>query len=423
MWSHGSCAQPDKFCKVIGEKISRAECSNVYKESRGVRWLSSRCFLHLLFNSPTHVLTFLSISSTSLTMFFAKSRILLLCVFAFSLLSLVNAYTCSTTCAAGTFCGQNGCTPCGQGFYSAGGSDTCHQCAPVSFGYWSRHYHKVPSAHPTFLSFQGYIQTANSASACTPCKAGTYSNNVNTACQSAQAGESRDAKTFRDSEAKYSVPFNASSLGYIVATSGQSAQTACPAGSYSPSTGLTSCTTCPCGTYATQSGSTVCQGCGNMNNLPATSPQGSTSSSQCFNCASGSYTGSDKCCNKCAAGSYSSSGSASSCTNCTATTSYSLTGSSSCSTCSVGTAPNTAHSTCTATSTAKAGSKKRGLKCSPGLMACPVSGGKTGAFECLDIATELTSCGGCWSDGTGVDCTTFDDRATASCVKGKCQCE
>jgi hypothetical protein len=41
----------------------------------------------------------------------------------------------------------------------------------------------------------------------------------------------------------------------------------------------------------------------------------------------------------------------------------------------------------------------------------------------VDISNDIQSCGGCWSDGTGEDCTLLlseDDAGEVACVKGVC---
>ncbi|KAH8915625.1 hypothetical protein BT69DRAFT_1286504 [Atractiella rhizophila] len=57
------------------------------------------------------------------------------------------------------------------------------------------------------------------------------------------------------------------------------------------------------------------------------------------------------------------------------------------------------------------------------MSACPVflANGKKrdGAFECLDPATELNSCGGCIGQG-GVDCEALPGVASVSCQQSQC---
>jgi len=42
-----------------------------------------------------------------------------------------------------------------------------------------------------------------------------------------------------------------------------------------------------------------------------------------------------------------------------------------------------------------------------------------GGFECIDM-DELTSCGGCVSEGTGQDCTAIEGARIFSCISGRC---
>ncbi|KAJ8461983.1 hypothetical protein ONZ45_g18099 [Pleurotus djamor] len=69
----------------------------------------------------------------------------------------------------------------------------------------------------------------------------------------------------------------------------------------------------------------------------------------------------------------------------------------------------------------------RELRCSPGLTACGVLGRSAHAWDCVDIARDLESCGGCaiplFPDdpfATGVDCTALPGVADVACVKGVC---
>ena len=64
--------------------------------------------------------------------------------------------------------------------------------------------------------------------------------------------------------------------------------------------------------------------------------------------------------------------------------------------------------------------------CPAGFAACPVdpTAGhfeKTGAYECLDTRSELQSCGGCASLGTGTDCTRIKGALSMGCEEGRCQ--
>lgn len=47
------------------------------------------------------------------------------------------------------------------------------------------------------------------------------------------------------------------------------------------------------------------------------------------------------------------------------------------------------------------------------------SGGEW-AYECVDFATELESCGGCSSTGEGQDCTQIPNAFSVGCELGSC---
>lgn len=63
------------------------------------------------------------------------------------------------------------------------------------------------------------------------------------------------------------------------------------------------------------------------------------------------------------------------------------------------------------------------MMCPPGHKACPVKSGQRNWFECIDVSSDLLSCGGCRGQGDGEDCTAFDPIASAQCVRGQCQFE
>jgi hypothetical protein len=56
-------------------------------------------------------------------------------------------------------------------------------------------------------------------------------------------------------------------------------------------------------------------------------------------------------------------------------------------------------------------------------LGCRKAHGDLADDDSIDTQHDLQSCGGCFSQGKGEDCTVFDDMASASCVAGKCQCE
>ncbi|KII94348.1 hypothetical protein PLICRDRAFT_424813 [Plicaturopsis crispa FD-325 SS-3] len=62
------------------------------------------------------------------------------------------------------------------------------------------------------------------------------------------------------------------------------------------------------------------------------------------------------------------------------------------------------------------------MLCPQGLNACPIPGlsGYGTDYECLDVQTELESCGGCASTGAGVDCTSIKGANAVGCESGTC---
>ena len=168
---------------------------------------------------------------------------------------------------------------------------------------------------------------------CVACPAGTYSDT--TGASSSAVCTNCFAGTYSDTAA-------ASSSG---------ACAGCPAGTYSGTTGVSSsssCTSCPAGKYSDTTGASLSSAC---TNCPAGTYSGATglsSSSLCTNCQAGTYSGTtgaslSSVCTHCPAGTYSGTAAASSsavCTACPAGT-YSgtlgLSASSLCTSCSAGT--------------------------------------------------------------------------------------
>ncbi|GAA5872814.1 hypothetical protein JCM8547_005711 [Rhodosporidiobolus lusitaniae] len=62
------------------------------------------------------------------------------------------------------------------------------------------------------------------------------------------------------------------------------------------------------------------------------------------------------------------------------------------------------------------------LKCPVGERACPVPGGNGGEdeWECLDVSSELSSCGGCPGERASVDCLALPGVANVGCVNSRC---
>lgn len=103
---------------------------------------------------------------------------------------------------------------------------------------------------------------------------------------------------------------------------------------------------------------------------------------------------------------------------------------------------NTAGTGCVLNPSAKTTKKKRGQAvpelCPRGESACPIVGSASfgafvnssdrvkdfshslGGYECIDTGSDLQSCGGCASLGTGFDCTRIAHSAEVGCSNGKC---
>lgn len=58
--------------------------------------------------------------------------------------------------------------------------------------------------------------------------------------------------------------------------------------------------------------------------------------------------------------------------------------------------------------------------CPAGLTACPIPGQSANDYECINTATELESCGGCASLGSGQDCTAIPGVLNVKCKQGSC---
>ena len=285
--------------------------------------------------------------------------------------------------------GAGSCTTCPDGQYSSGGWSSCQSCSAGTYS----------TGGSGCLTCAAGTVSSNGAASCTACSPGYYSNNAANGCQACQAGT-------------------------YTATSGQTSCTSCTPGYFQTYTAQTGCNICQCGTYQGNTGATTCQTCSSVNNQQATSPQGSTSQSQCTAIGAGYYTNSSGCAAQCPGGSYSTGGQTS-CTSCSSNqvAPAGATASSQCSTCKTGTLPNASKTSCTATASGKRRRDQLPLpRCPPGHTACKTTKrGKT-FYTCVDTKSDIEACGGCPGDaGVWEDCTAFDPLANASCVNGQCQ--
>lgn len=164
----------------------------------------------------------------------------------------------------------------------------------------------------------------------------------------------------------------------------------------------------------------------------STSPPASTSQNQCYAPGAGFYTNpSTKCAAQCAAGTYSTSGSASSCSSCSANqiAPAGATATSQCTTCGTGSAPQ--HCEISLYRYFPSRSQEEGPRTALLTRSRPLS--RHARREKDDTrmrrcSLRYQSCGGCPGEnvncnGGGIDCTAFDSRATATCQNGKCEYE
>ncbi|KAH9996049.1 hypothetical protein BJV77DRAFT_942586, partial [Russula vinacea] len=60
--------------------------------------------------------------------------------------------------------------------------------------------------------------------------------------------------------------------------------------------------------------------------------------------------------------------------------------------------------------------------CPAPLSACPVRGARDAdAIECVDLESDLYSCGGCAADDISYDCNAIPHARSVECVYGYCQ--
>ncbi|KAG9031638.1 Dihydroxyacetone synthase [Tulasnella sp. JGI-2019a] len=282
-----------------------------------------------------------------------------------------------------------------------------------------------------------------SGSSCLPCQPGSYSSgpSSSTSCSATPAGN-------YDSGTGNTQPYPCP-IGTYAETSGNPSCTACPSGYTTSSTGSTTihkckacdagtkavtdntgsvtCSACPQGSWSS-SGQTTCTSCPSG----STSPASATSSSQCTACSPGNKAVTDGStgvvsCSACPKGSYQSLSGQTTCQSCPAGSTTAGTG-------------TTSSTQCTPQPTGGLGRKKRSMSCLRGYKKCFQYSG-IGGFECVDIANDPESCGGCvapegvlratrtnddddeYEEATGEDCTAIPGASTTTCRRGQCVIE
>ncbi|KZO90787.1 hypothetical protein CALVIDRAFT_602680 [Calocera viscosa TUFC12733] len=149
----------------------------------------------------------------------------------------------------------------------------------------------------------------------------------------------------------------------------------------------------------------------------------------CVDCNAGSWCpgGNNAPQNSCPAGTYNNDDGSSSSRDCNSCSAgyYSSAGSTKCTKCPNGQTSNAGSSGCTAINShhpRAMKTKRGGAECKLGFMSCPILSGR-GGVECVNIDSDLESCGGCvgyGGEGTGVDCTSLPGVSSVQCVGGQC---
>ena len=246
------------------------------------------------------------------------------------------------TCTAGTYslAGAGTCTSCPSGYTSDKGATAENKCyinveAGKYIGTAKTATKSTCAAGTSKAAHQVYY---GSTSSCATCTAGTYSLAGAGTCTSCPSGYTSDQGATAQNKCYIKVD-----AGKYLGTAKGTAQTSCPAGTASLSHnvyyGSTSqCSKCAAGTYST-AGTAICSVCPNG----YTSDEGATAQNKCYiKLDNGQYLGTAKSAvkNTCAAGTSKAAhqvyyGSTSSCATCTVGT-YSAQGAGSCTDCPSG---------------------------------------------------------------------------------------
>ncbi|KAH9942515.1 uncharacterized protein BXZ73DRAFT_41070 [Epithele typhae] len=298
-------------------------------------------------------------------------------------------------CAPGFYSMQPGlCSGCPAGTYSHAGAVSCSACPANTYSNGV-----APSCS---VCRPGTTSTPGSASCtCVPCPSNEVSAPASSSCHGCADGTYYDA----DSATCIADPPMCAAGTYL---NGNTC-TPCAAGSYSGD-GATQCEECPAGQF--------------------------------------SWEGASACC-PCCSGFYSDHPGASSCAQCATAGAYSVVGASSASACSsyyLGgqlscpssgpTCPDVGGAN--PSSLAHQAPVRRRAACPLGQRSCPVYGvsanghGYVRGSECVDVRTDLESCGGCVADDSplggrnadgGRDCSAIPHTGRVACRGGACVIE
>ncbi|TEB37332.1 hypothetical protein FA13DRAFT_1621795 [Coprinellus micaceus] len=224
--------------------------------------------------------------------------------------------------------------------------------------------------------------------------------------------------------------------GYYCPSPGQTSETACQPGTYSPSAGSSSCSSCPPGYMCPSSSLSNPQQCS-----PGRYSQGGEK--ECPRCPAGYFNNIHKatdCC-PCPAGWFNANAGNTNCQMCPNQTPYSNPGTASMGQCTSKpgswtpskTSSQPSDGSCPPSHPLPSSIPKRHVKPKPKCAksneeACPIySGLQLTGYGCMDVKSNLESCGGCIEymfDGRptgGRDCSAIAFANEVGCVKGKCR--
>ncbi|EAU91114.1 hypothetical protein CC1G_03282 [Coprinopsis cinerea okayama7 len=261
------------------------------------------------------------------------------------------------------------------------------------------------------------------------CAPGTYSSSGNSPCTPCPAGSYTKEYGFRNCQQ--------ARPGYYIPSRGMTQELPCSPGTYVSSSGATGCLSCPPGFMCPSSAMHTPQQCS-----PGRYSTGGVAN--CPLCPAGYFNNIHKatgCC-ECPAGWFLAHGGNVNCQMCPNQTPYSNPASTSMSQCSAKpglyapskTATQGSNGACPPSLPIPSGIPKRHWtprsNCKAGERACPVyRGSKVVSFNCVDIRSDLESCGGCVTysnDGSpspdgGRDCSAIPFVNDVRCSNGSCQ--
>ncbi|PVF92127.1 hypothetical protein CPB86DRAFT_744697 [Serendipita vermifera] len=306
-------------------------------------------------------------------------------------------------CTPGYACpGNDARTQCTPGYYSSAAATTCSACPNGTYTDQSGTQNNCKNVQG------GYRANADSAATGqTPCGVGNYSPGNTSTCSPCPAGNYCNSQT--TTTPTQCVP------GRYAPTTGYGQDCAlCPQGTFNNIYGATSCCDCCSGWYNDQTSQTHCFNCPGQGSRLQGSPPRSTSRDQCTFSRTDYTTTCDQARNG---------GACPTTTNPSTPSNVSRRSSRSTARC-----PNPAEIRCPVSKDRALVGKRNDVG---GLESFGIDP-ELGPYECIDVRSNLESCGGCVPEGEtagedgGQDCTAIDHVSAVSCASGKCvvgQCQ